>query len=104
MATENEANLVLPPGSNKVTLQAQHPLVHAVIQDSFDYLRASLMFTNTFPDNSLTVEFIKDALVLSALAHAPGARYIYQRLLYDEDYMSMIIPLVSLMNVHEYST
>ena len=47
MATENEANLVLPPGSNKVTLQAQHPLVHAVIQDSFDYLRASLMFTNT---------------------------------------------------------
>jgi hypothetical protein len=101
--TENEADLVLPLGSNKVTLNAQHLLVHAVIQDSFDHLRASLMFTNTFPDGSLTIEFIKDALVLSALGHAPGARYIYQRLLYDEDYISKIIPLVSHINVHEYS-
>ena len=101
--TENEADLVIPPGLNKVMLTRQRPLVHAVIQDSFDHIRASIVFTNAFPNGSLAIEFAKDALVLSALSHAPGARDIYKRLLYDEEYISKIVPLVSHMNVHEYS-
>jgi len=100
---EAEADLVFLPGSNKVMLTLQRPLVRVVIQDSFDILRASLMFLNAFPDPSLTAEFVKDALVGSALNHAPGARYIYQRLLYKEDYLSKLITLVSRMNVHDCS-
>jgi len=95
LPTENGADLVFLPGSNKVMLTLQRPLVRAVIQDSFDHLRASIVFTNAFPDGSLAVEFVKDSLVLSAISHAPGARYIYQRLLYDEEYLLKIIPLVS---------
>ncbi len=100
---EAETDLVFLPGSNKVMLTLQRPLVRIVIQDSFDILRASLMFTNAFPDCSLTIEFVKDALVRSALNHAPGARYIYQRLLYKDDYISKLITLVSRMNIHDCS-
>lgn len=100
---EKEADLVFLPGSNKVMLTLQHALVRVVIQDSFEILRASLMFTNAFPDCSLTVEFVKDALVRSALNHAPGARYIYHRLLYKDNYLSKLIPVVSRMNIHDCS-
>ena len=75
---EAEADLVFLPNSNKVMLTVQHPLVRVVIQDSFDILRVSLMFSDAFPNCSVTMEFVKDALVRSALNHAPGARLIYQ--------------------------
>jgi hypothetical protein len=42
---EAEADLVFLPNSNKVMLTVQHPLVHVVIQDSFDILCTSLMFS-----------------------------------------------------------
>jgi hypothetical protein len=100
---EAEADLVFLPNSNKVMLTLQHALVRVVVQDSFDILRASLMFSNAFPDPSVTLEFAKDALVCSALSHAPGARYIYQRLLYKDDYMSKLITLVSRINIYDYS-
>ena len=84
---------MIPPGSNKVMLTRQRPLVHAVIQDSFDHIHASIVFTNAFPNSSLAIEFAKDALVLSALSHAPGVRDIYKRLLYDEEYIFEDSPL-----------
>ena len=100
---EAEADLVFLPNSNKVMLTLQHPLVRVVVQDAFDILRASLMFSDAFPDSSVTLEFVKDALVRSALNHAPGARYIYQRLLYKNDYLSKLSTLVSHINIDDCS-
>ena len=76
-------------------LTLQHALVRVVVQDAFDILRASLMFSDAFPSLSVASMFVKDALVRSALNHAPGARYIYQRLLYKNDYLSKLATLVS---------
>ena len=91
----NDTDLVFPQDSNKVMLTLQRPLVHVVIQDSFEILRASLLFTNAFPNGSLTVQLVKDALVRSALKHMPGAGRISQRLQRDEEYLWKIVPLVS---------
>lgn len=82
--------------SNKVMLTMQRPLVRVVIQGAFDMLHVSLLFTNAFPNPSLSVEFVKEALLRSALNHLPGAASMYQRLLRDEEYMSKLIPLVSI--------
>jgi hypothetical protein len=93
---------VFAPDSNRVMLTMQRPLVRVVIQDSFDILRISLLFTNAFPEGSVAVQFVKEALLTSALNHRPGAARIYQRLLHDEEYLSKIIPLVSDMNAHDH--
>ena len=100
----NEMDLVFPTGMTKLMLTRQQPLVWVVIQDSFKILHSSLLFTNTFPDGVLTIELIKDALVCSAQNHSPGALTIYRRLLYDLEYFRKIMPLVSLMNVHDRSS
>jgi hypothetical protein len=100
MVTVNKADpsstdLVLHPDSNRVMLTIQRPLVRVVIQDSFDILRTTLMFTDAFPEASLVTRFVKEALLTSALNHRPGAGRIYQRLLHDEEYFWKIAPLVS---------
>jgi len=97
-------DLVFPTGTTKLMLTRQQLLVQVVIQDSFEILHSSLLFTNAFPDGVLTIELIKDALVRSAQNHSPGALTIYQRLLYDLEYFRKIMPLVSLMNVHDRSS
>ena len=107
--TVNEADpsttdLVLTPDLKKVMLTMQHPLVHIVIQDSFEILRSSLLFIEAFPKGSLIVRLIKDALLTSAMNHRPGAGRIYQRLMHDEEYFLKILPLVSDINAHGYST
>ena len=80
--TVNEADpsttdLVLTLDSKKVMLTMQHPLVHIVIQDSFEILRSSLLFIEAFPEGSLIVQLIKDALLTSAMNHRPGVGRIY---------------------------
>jgi len=96
-------DLVLSPDSNRVMLTMQRPLVRVVIQDSFDILRAELQFTDAFPNATLAAQFVRNALLRSALNHMPGAGRIYQRLLHDEDYVWRIIPLVSRKNICDHS-
>jgi len=94
--TGNQAGLVLSPDTNGgIMLTMQRPLVHMVIWDSFDILRASLVFINAFPNAPLAVQFVKDALLNSALNHTPGADAIYHQLMHDKEYTRKIIPLVS---------
>ena len=85
-------------------LGRQHRLVHIVIQDSFDILHVSLLFTNAFPEGSLISQFVKEALLYLALKHTPSTARIYQRLLNDQEYMSKIMPLVSELDVHDHSS
>jgi len=92
----NQAGLVLSPDTNGgIMLTTQQPLVHMVIWDSFDILHASLIFINMFPNAPLAVQFVKDALLNSALNHMPGADAIYHQLMHDKEYTHKIIPLVS---------
>ena len=107
--TTNEADpsstdLVLHPDSNKVMLTMQCPLVCVVIQDSFDILRTMLLFTDAFPEGTLVTQFVKEALLTSAMNHRPGAGRIYQRLVQDEEYVWKIAPLVSIINACDRSS
>jgi hypothetical protein len=100
----DDTDLVPTPDSTKLNLGRQHRLVRVVIQDAFDLLHASLLFTNAFPDISLAGRFAKEALLRSALKHTPGSARIYQRLLNDKEYMLKILPMVSQMNIHDDSS
>src|SRR5713226_1539052 len=58
-----KTDLVLVAGSNKIMLTVQPPLLHAVFQDAFNRICATLLFTNAFPDVFATVEMIRDSLI-----------------------------------------
>jgi len=92
-------DLVFAPGSNKLMLTIQHELVQVVIQDGFEILHSSLLFTNAYLDGHLTIQLVKEALIRAAQNHTPGALSIYRRLIYDTEYFRKILPLVSLTNL-----
>jgi hypothetical protein len=100
----NEADLVFAPGSTKVMLGLQSDLVQIVIQDAFEILLSSLLFIHAFPEGALTVQLVKDALIRAAQNHTPGALCIYQRLQYSAEYLKKVMPLVSVINVHDDSS
>ncbi len=85
-------------------LNLQHDLVQVVIHESFEILHASLLFENAFPEGPMTIKLIKDALIRAAQNHTPGALCIYQRLQYNTEYLRKIMPLVSVMNIHDDSS
>jgi hypothetical protein len=89
-----DTELVLSPGSNKLMLTSQHPIVRAVIQDAIDNLRVAMLFTNAFPDVCVALGLIKDCLLTAANRLKPGAKEILERLEQDQDYMLKITPLV----------
>jgi hypothetical protein len=81
-------------GDNKVKLLLQHTLVRLVIQDAIENIRASIIFTNAFPDAALSIMFAKSALMSAAKGQLPATQDIYSRLMRDDDYLSSIIPVV----------
>ena len=89
-----ETDLVLTAGS-KVSLLSQRPIVRAIIQEGIENLRAALLFTNAFPDVCNALTLIKDCLLTAALHLKPCAAAVLERLKYDQDYLLMITPLVS---------
>ena len=91
-----ETDLRFTPGSTKIILlTVQQPTVRLVITDGIDNLRMSLVSKDAFPDAAHTLEFIRDGLLTAAEERGPTAAAIHKRLQEDEDYYSMIIPLVS---------
>lgn len=91
-------NLVYSDTSNKLKLMPQHALVRVVIQDAIENVRASILFTDAFPDASLSMTFAKDGLITAAKAHLPASHNIHARLIGDSDYVPKIIPLVRMYN------
>lgn len=89
-----ETNLVFV--KDKLLLTRQHREVRAVIHNSFDRVRAALVFHHGFPDFSEASKFIKDALVIVAEGRQPGAAAILTRLRYDQEYADNMSTLVSL--------
>ncbi|KAI0285552.1 hypothetical protein BC826DRAFT_972966 [Russula brevipes] len=47
-------NLCTAPGTNRVMLSVQVPLMRVIIQDMFDHVRAFILFDHAFPDPTLT--------------------------------------------------
>lgn len=89
-----DTELQFIPGSVKITLTAQRPLVRVVIQDAMELVHADMLFNCAFPDPAVTLVAIKTSL-LTAASRYPGAVSIYRRLMCDEWYIEKITPLVS---------
>jgi hypothetical protein len=93
-----DTELLLVPGSNKIMLTVQRPLIRAVFHDTLDRTRAAMMFQNAFPNAYDTVEMITDSIIRAAET-VNQATNIFNRLVMDSDYKSDMIRLVS----HQYS-
>ncbi|KAH9989241.1 hypothetical protein BJV77DRAFT_963983 [Russula vinacea] len=87
-----DTNIVFSPGSNKIALTCQRPLIRVVIQDAMENVRADLLFKNAYPDPAVALVTIKESLLASASRHL-GASSIRRRLVFDEQYMTGMIPL-----------
>jgi hypothetical protein len=92
-----DTDLIFTPGTNKLTLTQQRPLIRFVIQDAFEYLRASLLFTHAFPDAGVYPARIRAALVAGAKCHYPKSSEILHRLMCDDEYLAIMSRLVSLL-------
>src|SRR5258707_4348144 len=86
---------LLLSAANRIMLMIQHPVMHAVFQDSFDRIHVALLFGNAFPDVYETTEMIRGSLVDAAEANE-HATNIHQHLLGDADYTINMSHLVSL--------
>jgi len=98
------SDLVFSPGSNRIKLSMQRPLVQLVIRLSFEIVYSLLISIDAFPDGAVSVRFVKNALVRAALKYTPGTTPIHRRLTNDHDYFCRILPLVSPMSVCDHST
>ena len=71
------SDLVFTPGSTKMMLNLQNPLVQVIIWGSFGLLCISIVFTDAFPNAPLASLPVKEALLCSA-QNKPGGGYVYE--------------------------
>jgi hypothetical protein len=90
-------NLCTVPGTTRVTLSIQTPLIRLVIQDAFEHVRASLLFKHAYPNPIVVIGVVKGALLSAAESHRPSASSIHNRLLHDDPYMFKMSCLVSIL-------
>jgi len=93
----SQTDLRFVPGSTRIILTGQRPIVRMVIQEAIDNLRASLLFVDAFPPTSCALKFIQDALITAAESQSPAAADVLKRLQEDEEYMAAMVPLVSVI-------
>ena len=91
-----ETDLLYVSGTRKVILTVQRPIMRTIIQDAFEQVRRELLFTNAFPDAFTALEFTQYGLLTAAQGH-DRATDIHNRLVSDAEYMSRMVPLVSLL-------
>ncbi|KAH9031415.1 hypothetical protein EDB83DRAFT_2652456 [Lactarius deliciosus] len=96
---------LLPPGAKRLLLTNQQTLVHNVVQEAIENLRASLLFNNAFPTAPIAFAFTKESLITAAEKFKPGATHIQCQLQQDEEYLGKIGPLaaVPVMACHHVS-
>ena len=90
-----DIDVVFIPGTNKITLTNQHPLLRAIIQEAFENVWASLLFDHGFPNANIILSLIRESLIAAAETHSLKALQIYTCLLTDDEYLEKIIRLVS---------
>ena len=94
-AWPTETELHFSPGSTKIILTGQQPIVHLVVVDGIDNVHVSLAVVDAFPDAARTLEFVQDGLLTAAARRGPTAAAVLKRLQEDKHYYSAISPLVS---------
>jgi hypothetical protein len=94
-ANANNTELILVPGTNRLTLSAQRPLIWVIVQDTIENLRALLLFDHTFPNAVKARRAIQKSILAAANKYRPGATAIYKQLNRDEEYMLMLARLVN---------
>jgi len=90
----SDTDLIVFPGTNKVLLTIQSPLMRLIFHDAFKHLRASLLFIHAFPDPALTHLMISEALGVATQSHLPRAGTIRNWLELDGEYLSRMCRLV----------
>jgi hypothetical protein len=98
----SDTEIVVFPGTNKVLLTIQSPLMRSIFQDTFEHLRASLLFIHAFPDPALTRSMISEAISVATQSHLPRAANIRNRLDLDEEYVAKMCHLVSSILVSHF--
>jgi hypothetical protein len=94
-----DTDICFQPGSKKkILLTSQRPLLRVIITVAMEHVRADLVFDYAFPDPLVAVTSIRNALLTSG-SRLPGAATFYRRLLFDEQYMAAVVPLVSSLNL-----
>lgn len=88
-----DTELLLIPGSSKIMLTVQRPVMHAVFQETFERIRAAMLFQNAFPNLFDTIEMITDNIIRAAES-IDRATNIFNRLVVDGDYTSEMTRLV----------
>jgi hypothetical protein len=88
--------LVDPSSSDRLKLTHQCPMVRSVLHKAIEHLRATMLFTNAFPDICVALGLIKDCLLTAANQLQPGSTDVLKRLTNDQDYLRKITPLVRL--------
>jgi len=79
-------------------LTHQRPIIRAIVQDAIDRLRVSLLVRNAFPEPVVAIAFTKDALHLAAeRSDKPGATTVQARLQDDDEYVTKLVSLVSVI-------
>ena len=74
-------------------LSDQSYLIRKVIHEAMDGVRADLLFRAAYPDQRYIIVIIR-TLLLDVSDRHPNASNIRRRLLFDNDYMGLFIPLV----------
>ena len=91
-----EIKLVVSLGSKRIGLTVQSFLVHDVLYRTFNKIRASLLFHNSFPDAHDVPALVNESLVSAAVeCPEPGSLEVHERLLADVEYMGQMQVLVS---------
>ena len=90
-----ETDIIFLPGSNKVLLTVQRPVMRAVIQEAIERTRANVLCGNAFPDVFDTLEFIRDALMTASELN-DKAKDIHRRIIGEHLYFINMSRLVSI--------
>ena len=91
----NDTDLIFVPGTNRLILSAQQPLIWVVIQDAIENLWAFLLFDHAFPVALQAIKFVRDSILLAAENYKPGTSAIAARLNTNNDYLSLMTRLVN---------
>ena len=90
----SKTDIIYPPGSNKIMLTVQHPLLKAVFQDAFERIHVAMVFHNAFTNAYKTAEMITESLITAAELNK-RATNIHNRLVVDSDYSTTMTCLVT---------
>ena len=94
LSAGTSSDLRFVPGTNRILLNSQHLIVNRVIVDAIENIQVSLLFLDAFPDAACAAEFTQDGLLTSATKQGSAGTTIYKRLQDDDNYLSVIPPLV----------